>query len=63
MIVNVSGYSLTVRKRGDKTAAQLLEYQENAYLKKLRGLGLMAVNWHPTRQSITEVLLAQVGKR
>ena len=63
MVVNVSGYSLTVRKRGDKTAAQLLEYQENAYLKKLRSLGLMAVNWHPTRQSITEVLLAQVGKR
>jgi uncharacterized protein (DUF58 family) len=63
MVVNVSGYSLTVRKRSDKTAAQLLEYQENAYLKQLRGLGLMAVNWHPTHQSITEVLLAQVGKR
>ncbi len=63
MVVNVSGYSLTVRNRGDKTAAQLLEYQENAYLTKLRSLGLMAVNWHPTRQSITEVLLAQVGKR
>jgi len=63
MVVNVSGYSLTVKNRGDKTAAQLLEYQENAYLNRLRGLGLMAVNWHPTRQSITEVLLAQVGRR
>ncbi len=63
MVVNVSGYGLAVRDRGDETAAQLLEYQENAYLNKLRGLGLMALNWHPTRQSITEVLLAQVGKR
>ena len=63
MVVNVSGYSLTVKNRGDKTAAQLLEYQENAYLNRLRGLGLMAVNWHPTRQSITEVLLTQVGRR
>jgi uncharacterized protein (DUF58 family) len=63
MVVNVSGYGLAVRSRGDETAAQLLEYQENAYLNKLRGLGLMALNWHPTRQSITEVLLAQVGKR
>jgi len=63
LVVNVSGYSLTVKNRGDKTAAQLLEYQENAYLNRLRGLGLMAVNWHPTRQSITEVLLAQVGRR
>ena len=63
MVVNVSGYSLTIKNRGDKTAAQLLEYQENAYLNKLRCLGLMAVNWHPTRQSITEVLLAQVGRR
>jgi uncharacterized protein (DUF58 family) len=63
MVVNVSGYSLSVRNRGDETAAQLLEYQENAYLNKLRGLGLMTINWHPTRQSITEVLLAQVGRR
>jgi len=63
MVVNVSGYGLAVRSRGDDTAAQLLEYQENAYLNKLRGMGLMALNWHPTRQSITEVLLAQVGKR
>ncbi|MBN2336467.1 DUF58 domain-containing protein [Candidatus Bathyarchaeota archaeon] len=63
MVVNVSGYSLTIRKRGDKTAAQLLEHQENAYLNRLRSLGIMAVNWQPTRQSITEVLLAQVGNR
>ena len=63
MVVNVSGYGLAVRNREDETAAQLLEYQENAYLNKLRSLGLMALNWHPTRQSITEVLLAQVGKR
>ena len=60
LVVNVSGYELV--SDGDRAAqaVQLLEFKESHLISKLRGLGLMAVNWHPLKQSITEVLLSQV---
>ncbi len=63
MIINVSGYTLSVKKRGDKTAAQILQHHENAQLQTLRRLGVTAINWDPAQQTITEVLLQQVRQR
>jgi len=63
MIINVSGYNLSIKKRGDKTAAQLLQYYEKAQLNTLRRLGVTAINWDPSEHSITEVLLKQVRQR
>jgi uncharacterized protein (DUF58 family) len=63
MIINVSGYNLSIRKRGDKTASEILRHYENAQLNTLRRLGVTAVNWDPSDQTITEVLLKQVKKR
>lgn len=63
MLINVSGYSLSINKRGDKTAAGLLEHHENARVSALRNLGITAVNWNPSLHSITDVLLSQVGHR
>ena len=60
LVVNVSGYELV--SDGDRAAqaVQLLEFKESHLISRLRGSGLMAVNWHPLKQSITEVLLSQV---
>lgn len=63
MLINVSGYSLSITKRGDKTAAKLLELRESAQMNPLRNLGITSVNWNPSLHSITDVLLSQVGKR
>ncbi|MFW6109243.1 MAG: DUF58 domain-containing protein [archaeon] len=63
MIINVSGYSLSIKKRGDKTASRLLQYYEKAQLNTLRRLGVTAINWDPSQHSITEVLLKQVRQR
>ncbi len=63
MIINVSGYNLSIKKRGDKTAAQLLQYYEKAQLNTLRRLGVTAINWDPSEHGITEVLLKQVRQR
>ncbi len=63
MLINVSGYSLSINKRGDKTAAGLLEHHENTRVNALRNLGITAVNWNPSLHSITDVLLSQVGQR
>ena len=63
MLINVSGYNLSIRKRGDKTAAELLQYYENAQLNALRRLGVTAINWDPAEHTITEVLLQQVRQR
>ncbi|MCW4049057.1 MAG: DUF58 domain-containing protein [Candidatus Bathyarchaeota archaeon] len=63
MILNVSGYSLSIHKQGDRTASQLLEHHENALINRLRSMGLNAVNWNPTKETVTQVLLAQVGRR
>jgi len=63
MLINVSGYNLSIKKRGDKTAAQILQHYENAQLKTLRRLGITAINWDPAEQTITQVLLQQVRQR
>ncbi len=63
MLINVSGYSLSINKRGDKTAAGLLEHHENARVSALRNLGITAINWNPSLHSFTDVLLSQVGQR
>ena len=63
MLINVSGYSLSINKRGDMTAAGLLEHHENARVSSLRNLGITAVNWNPSLHSITDVLLSQVAQR
>lgn len=63
MVLNVSGYRLAVSKRGDKTASQLLEFEESETLNMLRGMGVTAINWNPLEQSITQVILSQVLKR
>lgn len=63
MLINVSGYSLSINKRGDKSAAELLEHHESAQIRKLRDLGITTVNWNPSEHSITEVLLSQVAQR
>jgi uncharacterized protein (DUF58 family) len=63
MLINVSGYNLSIKKRGDKTAAEILQHYENAQLKTLRHLGVTAINWDPVEQTITEVLLQQVRQR
>lgn len=63
MLINVSGYSLSISKRGDKTAAGLLEHHENAQVSDLRNLGITAINWNPSQHSITDVLLSQVTHR
>jgi uncharacterized protein (DUF58 family) len=63
MLINVSGYNLSIKKRGDKTAAEILQHYENAQLKTLRRLGITTVNWDPAEQTITQVLLQQVKQR
>jgi len=63
MLINVSGYSLSIKKRGDKTAAELLQHYENAQLNNIRRLGVTSVNWDPAQNTITEVLLQQVKQR
>lgn len=63
MFINVSGYSLSVNKRGDKTAAGLMEHHETSQVNSLRNLGVTAVNWNPSLHSITDVLLSQVAQR
>lgn len=63
MLINVSGYSLSIKKRGDKTAAELLEHHESAQIRALRNLGITTVNWNPSEHSITDVLLSQVAQR
>ncbi|MBE0633615.1 hypothetical protein IH574_03500, partial [Candidatus Bathyarchaeota archaeon] len=63
MLINVSGYNLSIKKRGDKTAAEILQHYENAQLNALRRLGVTAVNWDPSEHTITEVLLQQVKQR
>jgi hypothetical protein len=63
MLLNVSGYRLAVSKRGDKTASQLLEFEEGQTLNMLRGRGVSTINWNPFKQSITQVILQQVLKR
>lgn len=63
MLINVSGYSLSINKRGDKTAAELLEHHESAKMRALRNLGITSVNWNPSEHTITEVLLSQVAQR
>ncbi len=63
MLINVSGYNLSIKKRGDKTAAEILQHYENAQLNTLRRFGVTAVNWDPSEQTITEVLLKQVKQR
>jgi uncharacterized protein (DUF58 family) len=63
MLINVSGYALSIKKRGDKTAAELLELRENAQMRALRNMGITSVNWNPSEHSITNVLLSQVGQR
>jgi uncharacterized protein (DUF58 family) len=63
MLINVSGYNLSIKKRGDKTAAEILQHYENAQLRSIRRLGVTAVNWDPSEHTITEVLLQQVKQR
>ena len=63
MLINVSGYNLSIRKRGDKSAAEILQHYENAQLNALRRFGVTAVNWDPAENTITEVLLQQVKQR
>ena len=63
MLINVSGYNLSVKKRGDKTAAEIPQHYENAQLRSIRRLGVTAVNWDPSKHTITEVLLQQVRQR
>jgi len=63
MLINVSGYNLSIKKRGDKTAAELLQHYENAQLNNIRRLGVTSVNWDPAQNTITEVLLQQVKQR
>jgi len=60
LVVNVSGYELVSDGERAAQAVQLLEFKESHLVSRLRGLGLMVVNWHPLKQSITEVLLSQV---
>ncbi len=63
MIINVSGYGLSINKRGDKTAAGILEIQEQFQMQAFRKMGLTAINWNPTESTITDVLLSQVRRR
>jgi len=63
MLINVSGYSLSINKRGDKTAAGLLEHRETAQMAAFRRLGITTVNWNPSENTITDVLLSQVKRR
>jgi len=63
MLINVSGFSLSIDKRGDKTAAGLLEHRETAQMTAFRQLGITTINWNPSEATITDVLLSQVKRR
>jgi uncharacterized protein (DUF58 family) len=63
MLINVSGYSLSINKPGDRTAAELLEHRETSQMAAFRQLGITTVNWNPSESTITDVLLSQVKRR
>jgi len=63
VLINVSGYNLAVRRRGERTAAGLLRLYENARLQSLAGMGVNTLNWDPSQSSVVEVLLRELRRR
>lgn len=63
ILINVSGFSLSINRRGDRTAAGLLEHRETSQMAAFRQLGITTVNWNPSEATITDVLLSQVKRR
>ncbi len=63
MLINVSGFSLSINRRGDATAAVLLEHKETSQMAAFRQLGITTANWNPSEATITDVLLSQVKRR
>jgi hypothetical protein len=63
MLINVSGFSLSINRREDATAAGLLEHKETSQMTAFRQLGITTVNWNPSEATITDVLLSQVKRR
>ncbi len=63
IVLHISGYSLAAKRKTEEIASGLLEFEEGVLLRPFRRMGITTLNWNPSRQTIGEVLLTQVGRR
>ena len=63
IIVHIKGYMVKATNEAEKFAANILEIDNQKYIRKLRRKGIMVVEWDPTKHRFAQVLLSQVRKR
>ena len=63
LIVHVSGYGITAQGSDEEVASQIIELENRALLRSLKGRGAQVIHWDPSTQHFADVLLSQVGRR
>lgn len=63
IIIHIASYKIRANTETENLAADILEKENIQNIRRLRRKGAMVINWDPTRNRFTDVLLSQVRKR
>ena len=63
IVIHVASYKIKASNKTENLAADILEIEKIHLFRRLRGKGVMVVQWDPTKHRFTDVLLTQVRRR
>ena len=63
IVIHVASYKIKASNETENLAADILEIEKIHLFRRLRGKGVIVVQWDPTKHRFTDVLLTQVRRR